>query len=196
MSTCACVCVNMGMRIIISLGVSRAWRSPSTHTHTHVRTHKHARACAFAEPGCLEHARARLYQLCALAMHSGGAQAERRGAMPDIRLFRNSHGHQPWQLARNMLGQGSVQASARGSVQESVGLCRQVPLDLCRQVPLDLCRQVPVCAREVRHATLRAWLASWSGCAQQPQPRPRCACAACKWGAPLLATAHKRNRTS
>eukprot|EP00967_Tisochrysis_lutea_P094269 scaffold136957_cov18-Tisochrysis_lutea.AAC.4 len=34
--------------------------------------------------------------------------AERSNRMPDIRLFRNVNGHQPWQLARNMLGSTSV----------------------------------------------------------------------------------------
>uniref|UniRef100_A0A7S3VHU7 RING-type domain-containing protein n=1 Tax=Dunaliella tertiolecta TaxID=3047 RepID=A0A7S3VHU7_DUNTE len=43
-----------------------------------------------------------------IAMMLLRSYAERSNRMPDIRLFRNVNGHQPWQLARNMLGSTSV----------------------------------------------------------------------------------------
>ncbi|KAF5833640.1 ankyrin repeat-containing domain protein [Dunaliella salina] len=43
-----------------------------------------------------------------IAMMLLRSYAERSNRMPDIRLFRNINGHQPWQLARNMLGSTSV----------------------------------------------------------------------------------------
>lgn len=39
----------------------------------------------------------------------GDAQAERRDTMPDIRLFRNINGMQPWQVARSVMGDASVE---------------------------------------------------------------------------------------
>ncbi|KAF5833651.1 hypothetical protein DUNSADRAFT_9994 [Dunaliella salina] len=43
-----------------------------------------------------------------IAMMLLRSHAECITRMPDIRLFRNTNGHQPWQMARNMLGSTSV----------------------------------------------------------------------------------------